>query len=328
MEAKKARDAEYAKEQQEFDGPNSAEANRISETDNLRTESESRTGQPEFSNEQPEFAGPKSAEANEADVEDAAPSKPQKPLPDLRYGIPSTFEQEYLKSQQKPSEGEHMHRDIDITDAEPEHARPGAGAGGSKGDGEIPKSAYESSIDKRRNRMATYFYISMALFASAGALWAGRDWESEEEARRFPDAPSGWGFMLFYNRIQARIKDQLGYYTEPAFPKLLPTMTDQPTPPYTLVISLEDMLVHSEWSREHGWRTAKRPGVDFFLLYLSQYYELCLFTSVSSGIADPVFRKLDPYHLIQWPLFREATRYENGKYIKVRNSIRPTLTNT
>jgi import inner membrane translocase subunit TIM50 len=155
------------------------------------------------------------------------------------------------------------------------------------------------------------------LLGASGALYLGRNWETEEEERAHPDTPSGWGPSLFYNRAQARLRSQLGYYTEPAFPKLLPTVTDQQLPPYTLVISLEDMLVHSEWSREHGWRVAKRPGAEFFLLYLSQYYEICLFTSQPFAMADPIYRKLDPYHFITWPLYREATRYEDGEYVKV-----------
>lgn len=31
--------------------------------------------------------------------------------------------------------------------------------------------------------------------------------------------------------------------------------------------------------RQHGWRTAKRPGVDYFLAYLSQFYEIVIFTT-------------------------------------------------
>ena len=121
--------------------------------------------------------------------------------------------------------------------------------------------------------------------------------------------------MLMYDRARARLSSQMGYYTEPTFPKLLPDL--DPAPPYTLVLSLEDLLVHSEWTREHGWRTAKRPGVDYFLRYLSQYYELVIFTSLPSTSADPVIRKLDPFRVVMWPLFREATRYEKGEYIKV-----------
>lgn len=38
-------------------------------------------------------------------------------------------------------------------------------------------------------------------------------------------------------------------------------------------------LLTTCFQRVHGWRTAKRPGVDYFLAYLSQFYEIVLFTS-------------------------------------------------
>ncbi|KAK4963994.1 mitochondrial inner membrane protein required for protein import [Elasticomyces elasticus] len=119
-----------------------------------------------------------------------------------------------------------------------------------------------------------------------------------------------------YARVRSRFKGQMGYYTEPTFQKLLPDVPLTQRPPYTLVLSLEDLLIHSEWTREHGWRTAKRPGTDYFLRYLSQYYELVIFTSLPMAGADMVVRKLDPFRVVMWPLFREATRYEGGEYIK------------
>ncbi|KLU85923.1 mitochondrial import inner membrane translocase subunit tim-50 [Magnaporthiopsis poae ATCC 64411] len=114
----------------------------------------------------------------------------------------------------------------------------------------------------------------------------------------------------------ARLGDTVSYYQEPAFEKLLPDPEPMTERPYTLCISLEDMLVHSEWTREHGWRVAKRPGVDYFIRYLSQYYELVLFTSVPYGIAEPLWRKMDPFRFVTWPLFREATKYKDGKIVK------------
>jgi import inner membrane translocase subunit TIM50 len=160
-------------------------------------------------------------------------------------------------------------------------------------------------------------YAGFALFSITGAIYLGRDWETAEEERTHSDTPSGWGLSLFYNRAKARLHESLDYYNEPAFPKLLPDPDPAWERPYTLVLSLEDLLLHSEWTREHGWRMAKRPGVDYFLRYLSQYYELVIFTSTPSMIADPVIRKLDPYRIVMWPLFREATRYKDGEYIKV-----------
>ena len=176
---------------------------------------------------------------------------------------------------------------------------------------------YESSLDRKRARMANLMYVLFLLAGAGGVAYLGRNWETEEEEKAHPDVPSGWGFGLMYNRAKARLGDITSYYKDPAFPKLLPDEDPNMRQPYTLVLSLEDLLVHSEWSREHGWRVAKRPGVDYFLRYLNQYYELVLFTSVPSMMADQVLRKLDPYRIIRWPLFREATKYKDGEYIKV-----------
>jgi len=185
---------------------------------------------------------------------------------------------------------------------------------------------YQTSIDKRRDAMAKWFYIAFGLLLTTGGAYFGRNWDTEEEEKAHPDAPSGWDFALFWARIKARMDGQRSYYTEPTFPKLLPDM--DPQPPYTLVLSLEDMLIHSEWSREHGWRTAKRPGMDYFLGYLSQYYELVLFTSMPLAYADQIVKKLDPYHFMLFSLFREGTRYENGQYIKDLSYLNRPLSKT
>ena len=250
---------------------------------------------------------------------------PQVQLPDLRQGIPSTFEAEFLKQSSDASEPPQpqakAHHELDITETHTRSAHGTRGGRGGGGEDDLPKSAYETSIDKRRNQIANYMYMIIAAFGLVGTVYLGRNWETEEEEKTHPDAPSGWGFKLFWDRIKARMSNSLGYYTEPTFPKLLPDMEGK-LPPYTLVISLEDLMIHSEWSRQHGWRTAKRPGIDYFLRYLFNYYEIVLFTTMPMASAEPILRKLDPYQMIMWPLFREATRYENGEYIKV-SSLSP-----
>ncbi|KAL1633417.1 mitochondrial inner membrane protein required for protein import [Diplodia intermedia] len=271
----------------------------------------------DFSTSQPEFESPQSAEANTAP--ETAPGdapKTQKPLPDLRHGIPSTFAEEFLKS--TPSSKEDAPEPKPNVTEDPKYEQPEPEAsGGGYGDregGELPKSAYETSTDRKRNMYANITMIMGGVLLATGGLFLGREWESEEEAKQHPDVPSGWSPSAVYARASARLSKSLGYYTEPVFPKLLPEV--DPAPPFTLVLSLEDLLVHSEWTREHGWRFAKRPGVDFFLRYLCQYYELVIFTSLPMANGDPVIRKLDPFHVVMWPLFREATRYEKGQYVK------------
>mgnify|MGYP000866702632 CR=1 FL=1 len=271
----------------------------ISEASSVKPGSQS-----EYSPEQAEF----DTAARGKDAPET--QQPQKPLPDLTQGIPSTLAAE-LEAARNPKRGP---TSLNLTEdpSRTEDFYEDAGRGG-----DIPKDGYVSSLDRRRARMAKLMYALFFGFGLSGTIYLGRNWESEEEEKAHPDAPSGWGLGLFYNRIKARMNDITSYYKDPAFQKLLPDDDPNMRPPYTLVLSLEDLLVHSEWSREHGWRVAKRPGVDYFLRYLNQYYELVLFTSVPSMMADPVLRKLDPYRIIRWPLFREATKYKDGEYIKV-----------
>ncbi|KAG9524902.1 NIF-domain-containing protein, partial [Aureobasidium melanogenum] len=275
----------------------------------------------------PAFSGPQSANANTTPTEQPTESQPSGPLPDLRHGIPSTFDFEFMKkdaSTQNPTEQK-------VTGEEtPESTPEAAGFGGRRGgDGEdeqYRREDYETSFDKRRARMANYGYISLLAFAAAGTAYFTRPYGADETPQGLePEHITGWAPQSMYARVKNRMSSQAAYYTEPTFQKLLPEVPESQRPPFTLVLSLEDLLIHSEWSREHGWRTAKRPGVDYFLKYLSQYYELVLFTSVPVAMADPVIKKLDPFHIIQWPLFREATKYENGEYIKDLNYLNRPL---
>lgn len=83
-------------------------------------------------------------------------------------------------------------------------------------------------------------------------------------------------------------------------------------------MDLEGLLLHSEWSREKGWRSAKRPGLDYFLGYLSQWYEIVLFTTQPSyTVLDSVLPKLDPdRRFFAYTLFRESCRTKDGKVVK------------
>lgn len=244
----------------------------------------------------------------------ASEKEPQQPLPDLTKGIPSTLDAELRRahSQQRSQKSS-----LNITEdpAEPVPIEEEEGARDR-----APRSEYVSSSDRKKNSVVRYTYLLLGFGGLAYALYLGRNWDAEELEQRYTEnVPNGWGVGLFYNRIKARLGSTMSYYNDPVTAKLLPDEEKDPAMrvPLTLVLSLEDMLIHQEWSRAHGWRIAKRPGVDYFLRYLTQYYELVLFTSQPSATADQVLRKLDPYMMIRWPLFREATLYQDGGYIKV-----------
>lgn len=249
----------------------------------------------------------------------------------MRQGIPSTFDFEFGSGKQR---GKHEVDDaadshkssLDVTERE---AEPSGRRGGG-GDEEYNRSDYETSVDRRRAQIQRWTYLSLVLLCTLGGAYFTRPFQGSDAVPSGldPSDATGWSPGKMYHRVRARMGDQLGYYTEPSFPKLLPTVPENQRQPFTLVLSLEDLMIHTTWDRAHGYRMAKRPGIDYFIRYLSQYYELVLFTTVQIGIADPVIKKLDPYHFIMWPLGREATKYENGEYVKDLSYLNRDLNKT
>ncbi|AJW07913.1 Tim50p [Saccharomyces cerevisiae YJM1273] len=176
----------------------------------------------------------------------------------------------------------------------------------------------QTSTDIKREKYANWFYIFSLSALTGTAIYMARDWEPQESEELKKDIDNGYTLSLMYKRFKARFNSMFTYFQEPPFPDLLPP---PPPPPYqrplTLVITLEDFLVHSEWSQKHGWRTAKRPGADYFLGYLSQYYEIVLFSSNYMMYSDKIAEKLDPIHaFVSYNLFKEHCVYKDGVHIK------------
>jgi import inner membrane translocase subunit TIM50 len=146
-----------------------------------------------------------------------------------------------------------------------------------------------------------------------GLFHYGRPFDDGREDKYMEENP----LLAAAHRCRDRYEEFTKAMSEPMWDKLLPDPLPEPyRRPYTLVINLDDTLIHSSWDKDHGWRHGKRPGVDYFLAYLSQFYEIVIFTSQSFANALPILDKLDPYQYAMYRLYREATRYENGQYIK------------
>ncbi|PVF92301.1 HAD-like protein [Serendipita vermifera] len=174
------------------------------------------------------------------------------------------------------------------------------------------KSAKDSlsSIERKRRRMGW-----LGAFGLVGGLlgsWVWLGWSDE------PSEDGRTGIFAWIARSNRNTLKMLDLFDKPIWDKLLP----EPLPPgyqrpYTLLLSIDDLLVASTWDRQNGWRTAKRPGVDYFLGYLSQFYEIVIFTTQSSQTAIPIIEQLDPYNFhILYHLFRESTRTYKGHVVK------------
>ncbi|RTE70066.1 Mitochondrial import inner membrane translocase subunit TIM50 [Fusarium euwallaceae] len=254
-------------------------------------------------------ANENAAKSSEQNVDKAGEQSPEAPkegeqipfhkLPDLTQGIPSTLEYEMEGDKKKPSQA--------LQELEEE-------ASGGRGGRE--RSEYVSTSDRNRKWWTRFMLVATAAGGTLAVLYMGRNWEDTIEADRHSDIPNGPGLGLWWKRAKARMTESVTYYQEPSFEKLLPDPDPTFERPYTLCLSLDNLLVHSEWTREHGWRIAKRPGMDYFIRYLSQYYELVLFTTVPFATGEPLLRKLDPFRFILWPLYREATKFEDGEVVK------------
>ncbi|XP_062206955.1 mitochondrial import inner membrane translocase subunit TIM50-like [Phragmites australis] len=119
-----------------------------------------------------------------------------------------------------------------------------------------------------------------------------------------------------YLDVRSQIEDQIRGFSEPMSDKLLPELAPQEQHLFTLVLDLNETLIYSDWKRERGWRTFKRPGVDAFLEHLGKFYEIVVYSDQLNMYVDPVVDRLDPKGIVRHKLSRVATKYENGKHYR------------
>ncbi|MCO5549654.1 hypothetical protein L7F22_003127 [Adiantum nelumboides] len=178
------------------------------------------------------------------------------------------------------------------------------------------RSSRQSSQEK--SKRLTGRILTVGALGGSGFIiqQLGREWDTVEEREKHGNNPLSDNFL---GRLRLRMADMYSSVKAPAWEKLLPDPLPFPYQrPYTLVLDVDDLLIHSEWSRQHAWRTAKRPGLDYFLGYLSQWYEIVLFSRQPVYIVAPVVEKLDPdMRIISYTLFRESCRMlDNGHVVK------------
>jgi len=160
-----------------------------------------------------------------------------------------------------------------------------------------------------------YFWYASFIIPSGILVWGFRDENSP---------PAKFAEMIGLTGLLNTYIDNIA---KPSHEKLLPDWSQMPNVPHdipvphTLVLDLEQTLVSSTWDRKRGWRHAKRPGVDKFLLDMAQYYEIVLYSPSIDGIADPVVNELDKQGCIMHRIYRDGTYYHNGIHVKDLNKL-------
>jgi import inner membrane translocase subunit TIM50 len=134
-------------------------ASRSAPTSKEQAESSQKASQDQ--NTAPQSSGNASKQA----VSEAEEPAYTGPLPDLTQGIPSTLEFEAIE-RARQTEGS----ELNVTE-DPAHP-------GGRPRGELPASAYVSSSEKKRLRVANYMYLAFAAFSVTAYTFLGRNWES------------------------------------------------------------------------------------------------------------------------------------------------------
>ncbi|KAK5810645.1 Mitochondrial import inner membrane translocase subunit TIM50 -like protein [Gossypium arboreum] len=119
-----------------------------------------------------------------------------------------------------------------------------------------------------------------------------------------------------YLDLRRLVEENVLEFTEPTSDKLLPDLHPQEQHVFTLVLDLNETLLYTDWKRERGWRTFKRPGVDAFLEHLAKFYEIVVYSDQMNMYVDPVCERLDPNHCIRYRLSRGDTKYQTGKHYR------------
>jgi len=124
---------------------------------------------------------------------------------------------------------------------------------------------------------------------------------------------------------------------------LLPPMSGEHIGKKTLVLDLDETLLHSSFKpipnpdfivpveiedQVHKVYVLKRPGVDKFLEAMAHMFEVVVFTASLSKYADPVLDLLDIHKAVKYRLFREACSNYKGNYVKDLNKLGRDLKST
>jgi import inner membrane translocase subunit TIM50 len=116
--------------------------------------------------------------------------------------------------------------------------------------------------------------------------------------------------------------------TKPYSNKLLPEMLPNDLRKKTLIVNLTGTLIDHNYKFYTGFEILKRPGIQKFLNEMGQYYEIIVFGTEDSTFVEEVCSKLDKSEInIRYKLGKEATCYENGKYVKDLRYINRNMKN-
>ena len=97
---------------------------------------------------------------------------------------------------------------------------------------------------------------------------------------------------------------------------------------YTLVLDLDETLIHYEESDDGDDHVLYRPYAQKFITEIAKYYEIVIFTAAQQDYADYILDRLDTTRAISHRLYRRHTIENDGVYQKDLSKIGRDLSKT
>ena len=95
-----------------------------------------------------------------------------------------------------------------------------------------------------------------------------------------------------------------------------PYIKTQPAKEYTLVLDLDETLLHYFEQSEFEGELRIRPGADNFLREMSQHFEIVIFTAAMQDYADWALDHFNHQECITFRLYRQHALPFGGFYVK------------
>lgn len=179
---------------------------------------------------------------------------------------------------------------------------------------EREKKTEDENRKKQQMRATKWSLITLSVMFGTFCVYAVTEWgppKLNEKGEIMEDQYSDQPVVKQY--IMRTLDGIRGYnqtLKEPARDLLLPDPLKAPyiQPPYTLVIEMNGVLIHPDWTYKTGWRFKKRPFLDYLLQQCAPpLFELVIFTQDAGVTAYPLIDSLDPNQYIMYRLFRDST---------------------
>lgn len=97
---------------------------------------------------------------------------------------------------------------------------------------------------------------------------------------------------------------------------------------YTLVLDLDETLIHFEEKEDGTSQFLIRPYAQYFLKQVAKYYEVVVFTAALQDYADYILDRMDTERTVKYRLYRQHTDFANNVYQKDLSKLGRELSRT